>query len=175
MMVGHGMRSLVYQFSPEDQREPEIVDATLEEYMEDYGAHCCEKTTPYSGMTQLLQELRAKGVQLAVYSNKADPFTRTICDHYFPNVFTLTRGKREGVPVKPDPAGIRGVMDELRADPAETLFVGDSSVDIRTGHAGGMKTCGVTWGFRSRASLVEAGADFLADSAEELRQILQRG
>ena len=76
------------------------------------------------------------------------------------------------MPVKPDPTGVRSVMKELGADPAETLFVGDSSVDIRTGHNAGMTTCGVTWGFRSRESLVEAGADNLADPAAELESMI---
>ena len=84
------------------------------------------------------------------------------------------RGKLPGVPVKPDPTGVRAVLAELAADPAKTLFVGDSSVDIQTGHNAGLKACGVTWGFRSRESLVEAGADFLADTVEELSSLLRR-
>ena len=174
-MVGHGMRNLVERMSPEECRDPQMVEGTLAEYMADYGEHCCEKTTPYPGIPRLLQELKALGVRLAVYSNKADIFTCAIIAHYFPDVFDFVRGKREGVPVKPDPAGIAGVMAELGADPETTLFVGDSSVDVKTGHAGGMKVCGVPWGFRPRVSLVEAGADMLADTVEELRNILREG
>ena len=174
-MVGHGMRNLVERMSPEECRDPQMVEETLAEYMADYGEHCCEKTTPYPGIPQLLQELKALGVRLAVYSNKADVFTCAIIAHYFPDVFDFVRGKREGVPVKPDPAGIAGVMAELGVDPETTLFVGDSSVDVKTGHAGGMKVCGVPWGFRPRVSLVEAGADMLADTVEELRNILREG
>ena len=69
---------------------------------------------------------------------------------------------------------LRIIVGELAADPAKTLFVGDSSVDIQTGHNAGLKACGVTWGFRSRESLVEAGADFLADTVEELSSLLRR-
>ena len=80
------------------------------------------------------------------------------------------RGKLPDVPVKPDGAAARALLAELGADPAETVFVGDSSVDIQTGRNAGARTCGVTWGFRPRASLEDA--DFLADTVEELEQVL---
>ena len=70
--------------------------------------------------------------------------------------------------MKPDPAGIHAVMDALGADPARTLFVGDSDVDVYTGHNGGLAVCGVTWGFRGREELEAAGADCLADAPAEL-------
>lgn len=171
-MVGHGMTNLVTKFSPEEFRGAEQVEETLAQYMEYYGKHNMEKTAPYPGIQELLQKLKASGMQLAVYSNKADAFSGVMVEHYFPGVFDLVRGKVDGVPVKPDPEGIRAVMETLRADPESSLFVGDSSVDVRTGHNGGMKVCGVTWGFRSRASLEEAGADALADTADELAKVI---
>ena len=122
-MVGHGMRNLVEKLSPEICRSSELIEATLAEFIDYYGQYCCEKTAPYEGIPELLRELKDAGVQLTVYSNKADALTCTIITHYFPDVFDFVRGKRDGVPVKPDPAGIAGVMAELRADPATTLFV----------------------------------------------------
>ena len=174
-MVGHGIPNLVSRFSPEGCQSPLLLANTLAQFQEYYGAHNMDKTEPYPGIPELLDHLKAAGVQMAVYSNKADEFSKVIVEHYFPGIFQLIRGKVDGVPVKPDPTGVRSVMKELGADPAETLFVGDSSVDIRTGHNAGMTTCGVTWGFRSRESLVEAGADFLADTVEELERVVREG
>ena len=171
-MVGHGIPNLVSRFSPEGCQSPLLLANTLAQFQEYYGAHNMDKTEPYPGLPELLDHLKAAGVQMAVYSNKADEFSKVIVEHYFPGIFQLIRGKVDGVPVKPDPTGVRSVMKELGADPAETLFVGDSSVDIRTGHNAGMTTCGVTWGFRSRESLVEAGADNLADTAAELESMI---
>ena len=171
-MVGQGIPNLVSRFSPEGCQSPLLLANTLAQFQEYYGAHNMDKTEPYPGIPELLDHLKAAGVQMAVYSNKADEFSKVIVEHYFPGIFQLIRGKVDGVPVKPDPTGVRSVMKELGADPAETLFVGDSSVDIRTGHNAGMTTCGVTWGFRSRESLVEAGADNLADTAAELESMI---
>ena len=171
-MVGHGIPNLVSRFSPEGCQSPLLLANTLAQFQEYYGAQNMDKTQPCPGVPELLDHLKAAGVQMAVYSNKADEFSKVIVEHYFPGIFQLIRGKVDGVPVKPDPTGVRSVMKELGADPAETLFVGDSSVDIRTGHNAGMTTCGVTWGFRSRESLVEAGADNLADTAAELESMI---
>ena len=123
----------------------------------------------------LLAKLKAAGVKLGVFSNKADGFSREMVAHYFPGVFDVVRGKAEGCPVKPDPAGTMLVLQALEADPARTIFVGDSGVDIRTGHNADLPACGVSWGFRPRQTLVDAGADFMADTVEELERVLLGG
>ena len=174
-MVGHGIPNLVSRFSPEGCQSPLLLANTLAQFQEYYGAHNMDKTEPYPGIPELLDHLKAAGVQMAVYSNKADEFSKVIVEHYFPGMFQLIRGKVDGVPVKPDPTGVRSVMKELGADPAETLFVGDSNVDIRTGHNAGTKTCGVTWGYRPRTSLEEAGAEFMADTVAELEAVILEG
>lgn len=171
-MVGHGLSNLVQRFSPEGCRSPLLLVNTLAQFSQYYGAHNMDKTLPYPGMPELAGTLRDRGLQLAVYSNKADDFSRQIVEHFFPGVFALVRGKVRGVPVKPDPAGVRQVLAELGADPARTLFVGDSSVDVETAHNAVLPVCGVTWGFRSRESLETAGADFLADTPEQLAAVI---
>ena len=167
-MVGNGIPNLVKRFSPEGSRSSLLLACTIAKFTEYYGAHNMDKTCPYDGIPALLERLLSKGLTLVVYSNKADDFSREIVEHYFPGVFHLVRGHIKDTPVKPDPAGIHALLKDLDADPAQTLFVGDSNVDVYTGHNGGLTVCGVTWGFRGRQELESAGADHLADTPEEL-------
>ena len=171
-MVGHGIPNLVRQFSPADARSTLMVLNTTSQFNQYYGCHNMELTRPYEGMAELLQQLKAAGAQLAVCSNKADNFSRAIVEHYYPGVFDLVRGNLNGMPVKPDPTVVREIMRDLDASYLSAMMVGDSSVDIQTGHNAGIKACGVTWGFRSRESLVEAAADAIADPPAELGKLL---
>lgn len=174
-MVGHGIPNLVSRLMPEESRSPLLLAHVLSQFSSFYGAHSTDYTVPYPGIVELLAHLRSAGIQLAVYSNKADAFARSLIAHYFPGTFQLVRGKVDGVPVKPDPAGIRTVLKELRADSKKTLLVGDSGVDLQTGRNAGVDTCAVTWGFRSRASLEAVGATYFADTAETLERCILGG
>ena len=171
-LVGHGMRNLVMQLMPEKRRSPLMVTYMLTLYMESYGAHYMDNTRPYEGMAELLAKMKVAGIKMAVCSNKSDQFSRDLIAHFFPDTFAVVRGKLEGVPVKPDPQGTLQVMELLGADPATTLFVGDSSTDVTTGKNIGSATCAVSWGFRNRESLVEAGADTVVDTVEELEAVI---
>ena len=172
-LVGTGMRNLLRLLDPMGDSDPGLDDA-LAEYMDYYGQHCLEKTAPYPGIPALLEELKSRGIKLAVYSNKGDRFCGEIVEHFFPGVFDVIRGKVDGVPVKPDPAGLALVMNALGAETATTLYVGDSNVDMETAKNGNLVSCGVTWGFRGRQELEEAGAVHLADTAEELQALILR-
>ena len=165
-MVGGGIPNLVRQFSPEDSRSSLLLMNTISQFNAYYGAHNLDKTRPYDGIPELLARLKEQGITMAVYSNKADAFSREIVEHFFPGTFQLVRGHVKGMPVKPDPAGIHSILQELSAEADRTVFVGDSNVDVYTGHNGGLSVCGVTWGFRGRQELQSAGADRLADTPE---------
>lgn len=172
-MVGNGIPKLVERFSPPEARTPERLAETLAEFTARYDAHKEDKTAPYPGIPELLDALDAAGVQAAVFSNKAHPLCGKILEHYFGPRFAAVRGSMPGVPTKPDPAGLYALMDELGADPACTLFVGDSDVDILTGHNAHLPALGVLWGFRDAAELTGAGADALAHTPADILQYIR--
>ena len=171
--VGNGIPKLVERFSPPQARTPDQLADTLAAFQADYGAHLRDKTAPYPGIPALLARLKAAGVQLAVFSNKADPLARQVVADYFDAaLFDAVRGALPGVPTKPAPQGTLALMQAIGADPAATLYVGDSNVDVETAHNAGLACCGVLWGFRTRQELTDAGAEHLAADAEELWNVI---
>ena len=171
--VGNGIPKLVERFSPPQARTPAVLADTLAAFQADYGAHLRDKTAPYPGIPALLARLKAAGVQLAVFSYKADPLARQVVADYFDAaLFDAVRGALPGVPTKPAPQGTLALMQAIGADPAATLYVGDSNVDVDTAHNAGLPCCGVLWGFRTRQELTDAGAEHLAADAEELWNVI---
>lgn len=172
MMVGHGIPNLVEKLSPKECRSPLLMMNTLSQFSGYYGKHNLDRTRPYDGIPELLQTLKAHGVRLAVYSNKADEFSQEIVKHFFEGIFDEIRGKLPNIPVKPDPTGVCLLLDQMNADKRSTAFIGDSNVDIMTGRNAGVTACGVTWGFRDRPELEKAGADVIVESPMELERFL---
>ena len=170
--VGNGMARLAVRFSPEEWHTEEGVQKILDEFLPYYAAHKEDKTAPYPGVPELLEHLRAAGVSIAVLSNKAHALAVPVIEGYFPQKFQYIQGGVEGLPLKPDPALLLKLMENMGATQENTLFVGDSNVDIRTAKHAGVTSCGVLWGFRGREELEREGADLLASSAKELETLI---
>lgn len=170
--VGNGIPKLVERFSPESQRTPDRLAETLAQFSARYAAHKADCTAPYPGIREALEQLKASGAALGVLSNKEDSLARAVVEQYFgKGLFDLVRGACPGVPVKPDPTALRGMLAQPPFAGRSTVFVGDSNVDILTAKAAGLDSCGVLWGFRTRDELEQAGADHLAAQPEELVQL----
>lgn len=166
------MARLAVRFSPEEWHTEEGVQKILDEFLPYYAAHKEDKTAPYPGVPELLEHLRAAGVSIAVLSNKAHALAVPVIEGYFPQKFQYIQGGVEGLPLKPDPALLLKLMENMGATQENTLFVGDSDVDIRTAKHAGVTSCGVLWGFRGREELEREGADLLASSAKELETLI---
>ena len=129
-------------------------------------AHNCIRTCPYPGIPELLEQLRQRGLKLAVVSNKPDETTRTLAARFFPGVTAL--GQRDGIPSKPAPEMVWSAMEQLGADARHALYVGDSEVDVEMARRAGLPLAAVAWGFRGRALLEQAGARCIVDTVPEL-------
>ena len=160
-MVGHGVRNLVQQALPSGADEA-LVDSALADFRTYYQAHIDVHTRPYPGIPELLSELHARGVQLAVASNKFQEGTEYLIQRFFPGIpFVAILGNRPGYPLKPDPEIVQEVLrragdacgDVNGIAPADALLVGDSPTDMRTAANGGIEALAVTWGYRSAEDL----------------------
>ena len=171
LMVGNGIPKLVERFAPQGTSQ-EVLDQAFQEFMDWYGVHKEDKTAPYAGMPEMTKALREAGVSIAVLSNKADVMAGPVVEHYYPGIFPVVQGALPGLPTKPDPTLLHKLMDRLGATQEDTLFVGDSNVDIRTAKNGGLTGCGVLWGFRSREELEAAGADVIVSTPQELLDLI---
>lgn len=171
LMVGNGIPKLVERFAPQGT-DKETLDQAYGEFMDWYGVHKEDKTAPYAGMPEVAKALREAGVSIAVLSNKADVMAGPVVEHYYPGIFPVVQGALPGLPTKPDPTLLHKLMDRLGATREDTLFVGDSNVDIRTAKNGGLTGCGVLWGFRSREELETAGADVIVSTPQELLDLI---
>lgn len=171
--VGNGIMRLVERALPEPMRTPETVAAVRADFVKYYTEHIDAHTQPYAGIPELVAELGRRGVAMAVASNKFQTGTEKLVRLFFPGVaFAAVFGQRSDVPLKPDPAVVEEILALTGVAREEVLYVGDSGVDIETAAAAGVRSAGVTWGFRDRAELVEAGARQIVDKPAELLGLL---
>ncbi len=169
--VGNGVAMLIKRAVPEGTSE-ELINTCLQFNKEYYSTHVNEKTRPYEGIMTLLKELKDKGYKVGVVSNKYDSAVKDLCHLYFSDYVTVAVGNRTGVPTKPAPDCVYSAVQELGSDLGNTVFVGDSDVDVHTAHNAGLHCIGVAWGFRGRAFLESAGADMVIDNPMELLPVL---
>lgn len=165
-LVGEGAEELVRKAFAARGRpapRPDEMAAIITEYRGEYEALWRRHSRPYPGIPELLDALAARGVKMAVLSNKAQAFTASMTEALLPGRrFDVVRGALPGVPLKPDPAPALAVAAGLGAAASACAFVGDTSIDMRTARAAGMRAIGALWGFRDAEELLENGAEALA-------------
>ena len=170
-IVGNGAAKLIERCMPAGAEDPRY-PAALEFYRAYYDAHAQIKTGPYPGIPELLNQLSREGVRLAVVSNKPDEAVRALTERYFPGVFPVAIGNRDGWATKPAPDSVYEAMCLLGARRESTVYVGDSDVDVDTARNAGLDSVIVTWGFRDEDFLRAHGAQHLAHNTDELYEML---
>ncbi len=168
--VGNASRRLIEQAAPD--ADSETVDRILEFYKPWYAAHCSVKTRPYDGIPELLRRLHGAGHRLAIVSNKPDESVKELAEKFFPGVLETAVGESAGVRRKPWPDTAEAALKLMGEDKNSAVYVGDSEVDIQTARNAGLPCISVSWGFRSRETLLNAGASVIVDSIDELERLL---
>lgn len=174
MLVGRGIDNLFRGAMPAGQVSEDNVARMRSIFIPYYNEHGCDFTRPYEGIMPMLEALAAKGLHFAVASNKYQQGTEQLVQHFFGNhKFVKILGQRDGMPIKPDPQIVEEAMSAVSGITYdEVLYVGDSDVDMQTGINAGIRTIGVTWGFRTREELEAYSPWRLIDSPDELCTII---
>ena len=173
-LVGRGVKNLLKDALPKEVRNDEMLAKMCDYFFPYYNAHMSDTTKPYEGITEAIEALAAKGMKLAVASNKFHKGTEELVESFFGHIdFVKVLGQREGFPIKPDAGVVFEIMKEtpdIRQD--EVLYCGDSEVDMQTGNNAGVKTLAVTWGFRSREQLMEQKPWRIIDNTSQICEII---
>lgn len=174
--VGNGVRKLITRVLPEDNRDIVTIDRVLKDFKDYYSQHCTEFTKPYEGIPELLEELAGNGVKIAVASNKYQLAVDSIIGHFFGDKqWASIEGQRDGRNIKPDPSVVFSILGKAQVTKADTLYVGDSGVDIDTAQRACINSVGVTWGFRPEKELRDHHADCIVNSPAEILNIVSHG
>jgi len=169
--IGWGVNMLLEKLMP--GIEGLDLDEARKRFLAFYGERLTLETRLYPGVPETLLSLRKKGKKMAILTNKPEALSRKIikafslCDFFFNITGGDTFAER-----KPHPAPLLRIMEEAVAAPAETVFVGDSPIDCRTGSAAGVLTVGVSYGFRPVEELKTNDCDIIISKFECLRAFL---
>ena len=174
-LVGKGserlMRGMLQEVSPKGYTEDDVMmlRKIYENLYEQDPMHFVDQ---YTGMEEVLRELKEHGIKLAVLSNKPHNITsRLITMLYSPDMFDICYGQRFNVERKPSPVGALQIAKELGVEPKNCLYIGDTDIDMQTGEAAGMDTVGVLWGFRCRNELEQSHAKHIVHDPKEILPI----
>lgn len=171
--VGNGVRLLIERAVPKETPK-NIIDAVFATFKAHYAENCMVHTGLYNGVAEMLIQLKEAGYKMAIVSNKIQSGVDELYRNFFAETVTVAVGEREGVARKPAPDMIEIALKELGSTKQETVYVGDSDVDIATAANSGLPCISVLWGFRDREFLVEHGAEIFAERPTDILPILQK-
>lgn len=169
--IGWGVKMLLVQLLPDEP--PEKIEEARARFLEHYGGALTVHTAPYPGVMETMTRFRDLGKVMAVVTNKPEGLSVRLLEELgLDGFFRMVVGGDSVEQKKPHPEPILKVMEGLGADPARTVFVGDSPVDCESGRAAGVRTVGVSYGFRGVEELTGAGCDVIIDRFSDLENIV---
>lgn len=171
--VGNGVRKLVERAVPNDYKEDdEFIDKFYNDFSLYYNSHSDIKTSPYPGTLDMLDKLLENGFDIAIVSNKIDSAVKDLSMKFFGERIKAAIGEKPSIRHKPEPDMVFMAMEKMDADKGNSIYIGDSEVDIQTAKNSGIPCISVLWGFKDRKFLEMSGASILVDSMESLGEKL---
>ncbi len=168
-LVGKGARNLLLRALQETGSSVSDFEAFFSDYDAHYNAAPDYLTSPYAGITEVVEQIASVGMRVAVLSNKPEGAVRPLVEKFFGDRISVVAGGRAGVPLKPNPAAVAPILAELGVSAEQTAFIGDSGEDIETAkNYGAALSIGVLWGYRDESELSERGADALARTPTDI-------
>lgn len=167
--VGNGVAKLIERAIPDGLNNPNFTEC-LNIFKQNYAQNMYNKTAPYKGIIKMLENLKQQGCTIAVVSNKFDIAVKELCNKYFPNLIDFAAGENEaeGIRKKPHPDTVLKVIKTFNANNNESVYVGDSEVDIFTAKNANLECISVSWGFKTKQFLIENNAEIIIDTPEEI-------
>ena len=150
--LGNGVKSLV-KCSLGKNDSDEIFEKVFNCFRTYYMEHCQDTTRPFDGILPLLEELKKRKIKMAIVSNKLQPAVEQLNNHFFKKHISSAVGESATVRRKPNPDAVIAAMNALGSRKDETIYVGDSEIDIETAKNAGIDCFVVLWGFRDECFL----------------------
>jgi phosphoglycolate phosphatase len=171
--VGDGAKMLMTRVLPEEVRNESLIEECRQDFETAYRECWDEQTVPYENIPELLNALYRRKLKLTVLSNKPHEFTLLAVNNLLPSWdFEMILGQREGVPRKPDPAGMLEICEKLKIPSSSFMYLGDTATDMKTSVAAGCFSVGVLWGFRSEEELRDNGAKAIVKDPLDVLDLL---
>lgn len=169
--VGNGIPKLIERIMPDGSSEKDRQTAH-EIFAEYYERHKSDRTVPYTGITELLSDMKERNITAVCYTNKDHRFAAELLEQFFGDNLAEVIGAGKGFPKKPDPAAVKYLLEKYTHKGQASLYVGDSGVDMQTAANAGIDCCGVLWGFRGRDELEHFSPKYIVRSVSELKSII---
>ena len=160
--LGNGIRKLV-ELSVPNGVENKNFDHILQEFMTYYNNHLIDCTLPYKDIHPMLDILKENNCKIAIVSNKADSFVKNLTETFFKGYVDISIGQNYKIRQKPHSDMVEYALKYMKIDKDDTVYIGDSEVDIETANNSGLDCISVSWGFRSREQLLKSGAKIIVD------------
>jgi len=171
MMIGFGARTIMQKAATQGISE-DAIDQIYKDFCDYYEYHSMDTTRPYTGIMELIKELRLNGVKTAIVSNKPDPAVLDLCDNMFPEMFDVVFGTRPGIDIKPAPDLINLAIDSLNIKRDKCVYIGDTEIDIEAAKNADIDCIAVTYGFRDEEYLKSSGAKIIAKTPFEILDVM---